>query len=140
MLISVPGPPEGEALLRWIAREIEYVGGTTSIDLYADEELADPRKISAFSELRSQAMSGDPQGRARDRFVAHPLDLSRERDVQAFSLLATDVIYLESIHEGRVLFASGSPNDWVEFNPPAGHVQRIVHSLREKGMEVSRGR
>ncbi|MFE9659398.1 hypothetical protein [Streptomyces sp. NPDC005955] len=137
MLLTADTDADLEVFLTEVGRHLAGIGAQVSIDLYVDEEIADPGARRLYEELRRTVREERERagGRTwrRESYMAVPLDLGSGDGLTAFVRLAHRTIGSEAVLADRIVFSTVENERIVRLRLPAADVDRLVARAREAG-------
>ncbi|URN17296.1 MULTISPECIES: hypothetical protein [Streptomyces] len=142
MLVTAHDERDLEVFLSVLGAHVGRSGATTTIDLYADDDLPEEAE-AAFRALRDRADAEPHEGERSfplrrllnrpDPYMGREIDLTDEADLRRFALLAHRVIHCESWSGNRQLLSASGPYTPLWLGLGDGEARGLVDAARRAG-------
>jgi hypothetical protein len=137
MLFTAETDADLEVFLGEVGRHLAVIGARVSIDLYVDEEIADPGARLVYEGLRravrEERERAGGRKRRRDSYMGVALDLGSGDGLTAFVRLAHRTIGCEAVLDERLVWSTVENERIVWLGLPAEDVDRLVARARAAG-------
>ncbi|MFE4874759.1 hypothetical protein [Streptomyces sp. NPDC056682] len=123
-----------EILLTVVGEHLLEAHAEVSIDLYVDEEIADPEASRLFEAARQEAVARNPNiSKRKSPYMGFSLDLSQQKDMEIFTRLSCWTIGSEAFVGNKIVFSSIENQLLIWMDIPGVDAEELLATARRNG-------